>query len=94
MPPVLTYGKRPSAQQFYGLPRSFPYRAACIKVQSVLQSKDPDDSPLELPDLIEDDTMTEWFLSKMPVLVPDYNTAIIQAQPLIRVPSVSHNASL
>ena len=36
-------------------------------------------------------TVTDWLLSKMPVLVPDYTTARIQAQPLIRSPSSSHN---
>lgn len=213
VPPVLSYGKRPSAQLFFALPKSIPFKAAGIRVGwgehfgqaieekvrsfqmdslarrlsmnqpviipgAVLQSQNPNDSPLDLPYLTEhipptipggidinevhvalgssmrglgvvaeqlanfdygwrqvwhgvlcvppfssvvkldhrdvrllqwdpntqsievleelmplDDsgTVADWLLSKMPALVPDYTTARIQAQPLIRSPSPSHN---
>lgn len=45
----------------------------------------------ELMPLDDSSTVNEWLLSKMPVLVPDYTTARIQAQPLVRSPSPSHN---
>ena len=213
VPPVLVYGRRPSAQLFFALPKSIPFKAAGVRVGwgehfgqaieervrssqmdslarrlsmnqlvfipgAVLQSRNPNDSPLNLPDLPEDlpptipegidinethvalgssvrglevvaeqlanfdygwrqgwhgvlcvpptssvmkfdhrdvrllqwdpntqsigaleelmplddsSTVNEWLLSKMPVLVPDYTTARIQAQPLVRSPSPSHN---
>jgi hypothetical protein len=213
VPPVSVYGQRPSAQLFFALPKSIPFKAAGIRVGwgehfgqaieekvrsyqmdslarrlsmnqlviipgAVLHSRNPNDSPLDLPDLTEDlpptipgsidineahvalgssvrglevvaeqlanfdygwrqvwhgvlcvppsssvmkldhsdvrllqwdpnmqsvevleelmplddsGTVTAWLLSKMPVLVPDYTTARIQAQPLVRSPSLSHN---
>jgi hypothetical protein len=45
----------------------------------------------ELMPLDDSGTVTDWLLSKMPALVPDYTTARIQAQPLVRSPSLSHN---
>ena len=213
VPPVLAYKKRPSAQLFFALPKSIPFKAAGIRVGwgenfsqaieekvrssqmdslarrlsmnrtfiipgAVLQSQSPDDSPLDLPQLSESlpptipggidiseahialglsvrglgvvaeqlanfdygwrqvwhgvlcvppsssvmnldhsdvrlllwdpntqsiemleelmpldasGTVSDWLLSKMPVLVPDYTTARIQTQPLIREPSPAHS---
>ncbi len=45
----------------------------------------------ELMPLDDSGTVTAWLLSKMSVLVPDYTTVCIQAQPLVRSPSLSHN---
>jgi hypothetical protein len=88
VPPVLAYGKRPSAQLFFAPPKSIPFKVAGVrvgwgehfgqaieeKVQSfqmdiltrslsmnqpviipggVLQSRNPNDSPLDLPYLTE-----------------------------------------
>ena len=39
----------------------------------------------------DEGNLTEWLLSKMLVLVPDYDTARIQAQPLLWAPAPSHN---
>jgi hypothetical protein len=45
----------------------------------------------ELMPLDASGTVSDWLLSKMPVLVPDYTTARIQTQPLIREPSPAHS---